>query len=97
MNENIKALLEKLSKDEAAVAKLQAIKDPDEAYALVSSIQGGFTKEEFIEAIKSLKDAGEGELSDDEIAAAAGGGSMSTADVILSTIKDTIKAAATAW
>ena len=71
MNENIKLLAEKLSKDEAVLAKLKAIKDPDEAYALVSSIQGGFTKEEFIETMKKI--GGEGELSDEEVAAASGG------------------------
>lgn len=71
MNENIKLLVDKLSKDEAAVAKLKTIKDPDEAYALVSSIQGGFTKEEFIETMQKI--SGDGELSDDEVAAAAGG------------------------
>ena len=49
MNENIKLLAKKLSEDEAMQAKLKAIRDPDEAYALVSSIQGGITKEEFAE------------------------------------------------
>lgn len=73
MNENIKALLEKLSKDEGALAKLQAVKSADEAYELVSAIQGGFTKEEFVETMEKLKAAGEGELSDDEVSAAAGG------------------------
>ena len=73
MNENIKVLLEKVSKDEAVIAKLKAIKDPDEAYALVSSIQGGFTKEEFIDTVKKIQAAAEGELSDEEVASAAGG------------------------
>ena len=74
MNENIKALFEKLSKDEAVLAKLKEIKDPDEAYKLVSAIQGGFTKEEFFEAAKKINTAAEGELSDEEVSAAAGGG-----------------------
>ena len=95
MNENIKVLLEKLSKDEATVAKLQAIKDPDEAYALVSSIQGGISKEEFIDTMKKLQGAAEGELSDSEVAAAAGGG-QDTGDVIIDTVWNTVKTAASA-
>ena len=75
MNENIKLLLEKLNKDESIVAKLKEIKDPDEAYKLVSSVQGGFTKEEFVDAMKKLGSAGDGELSDEDVAAAAGGSS----------------------
>ena len=95
MNENIKVLLEKLSKDEATMAKLQAITDPDEAYALISSIQGGITKEEFIDTMKKVQGAGEGELSDSEVAAAAGGG-VDTGSVIMDTVWNTVKTAASA-
>ena len=84
MNENIKILLEKLSKDEAIGAKLKTITDPDEAFALVSSIQGGYTKEEFVEAMKAVAAAGSGELSDDEVAAAAGGMSSNAKSIIVS-------------
>ena len=80
MNENIKLLLEKLNKDESIVAKLKEIRDPDEAYKLVSSVQGGFSKEEFIEAMQKLGGSGEGELSDADVAAAAGG--MSTSSIL---------------
>ena len=74
MNENIKLLFEKLGKDEAALAKLKTITDPDEAYALVSSIQGGYTKEEFIGIMKKIAEVTqEGELSDEDVSAAAGG------------------------
>jgi predicted ribosomally synthesized peptide with nif11-like leader len=83
MNENIKLLLEKLNEDESIVAKLKEIKDPDEAYALVSSVQGGFTKEEFIDAMMKLGNADSNELSDEEVAAAAGG--LSTSDIIRKT------------
>ena len=88
MNENIKVLLEKLSKDEATVAKLQAIKDPDEAYALVSSIQGGISKEEFIDTMKKIQAAAEGELSDEEVAAAAGGSSSDVVSWLISKGED---------
>ena len=93
MNENIKLLLEKLGKDEAALAKLQAITDPDEAFALVSSIQGGFTKEEFIDTMKKVQAAGDGELSDSEVAAAAGG--TSTIEAISTSVWTLTKPAAT--
>ena len=93
MNENIKLLFEKLGKDEAAVAKLQAITDPDEAYKFVSAIQGGYTKEELIEAMSQLKGAGDGELSDAEVAAAAGG--TSTAEAISTSIWTAVKPVAT--
>jgi undecaprenyl pyrophosphate synthase len=74
MNENIKIMLEKLSKDNAAQAKLQAATNPDEAYALVSSIQGGYTKEEFMDVMKKIASSmQEGELSDEDVSAAAGG------------------------
>ena len=79
MNENIKLLIEKVSKDEAVLAKLKELRDPDAAYALVSGIQGGFTKEEFMDAMQKIAAAGEGELSDEEVSAAAGG---STSDFV---------------
>ena len=93
MNENIKLLLEKLGKDEAALAKLQAITDPDEAYALVSTIQGGYTKEELIETMKKIQAAGDGELSDEEVSAAAGG--TSTIEAITTSVWTVTKPAAT--
>ena len=51
MNENIQKMLELLSQDEEAMKKLSAIHDPDEAYALVTAIHGGYTKEEFTETV----------------------------------------------
>ena len=70
------------------MAKLQAITDPDEAYALVSSIQGGFTKEEFIDTMKKIQAAAEGELSDEEVAAAAGGSSSDVVSWLISKGED---------
>ena len=70
MNEKIKLFLQKVEKDEALAAKFQGITNPDEAYALAASLQDGFTKEEFISAMEQLNS---GELSDDDLAAMAGG------------------------
>jgi len=87
MNENLKILFNKLEKDEAAIAKLQAVKDPDEAYALVSAIQDGYTKEEFLNALKQMQDSMNSELSDSEVAAAAGGMSTTQEVLIITTTK----------
>lgn len=74
MNGNIRIFLEKLGTDEAAQAKLQAAANPDEAYELARSIQGGFSREEFIDVMKKIASmTQEGELSDEEVEAAAGG------------------------
>lgn len=52
--------------------RLSTIQDPDEAYRLASSVQDGFTKEEFINAMKDIA-ALKGELSDDDLKKYAGG------------------------
>ena len=76
MNGNIRKFLEKVAQDPEIAAKLSAIKDPDEAYALASSVQDGFTKEEFVSAMEQLKASAENgeELSDEDIGKMAGGG-----------------------
>ena len=81
MNENIKEFLEKMAADPELQAKFSQIKDPDEAYAVASSIQSGFTKEEFIESMKAIKDAANEDLTDEDLAKSAGGDSE---DVIVS-------------
>ena len=75
MNENIKLFLEKLAKDPEATAKISAIRDPEEAYAFASSMQDGFTKEEFISAMEELKEASKdsGDLTDEDLSKVAGG------------------------
>ena len=70
MNEKIVLFLKKLEKDEALVAKLSAIRNPDEAYALAASVQDGFTKEEFVATMEGIRN---GELSADELARMSGG------------------------
>ena len=73
MNENIKALLEKVEADQDLQAKFSQIKDVDEAYDLANSIQPGFTKEEFITEMTRIKDAMEENLTDADLAKSAGG------------------------
>lgn len=73
MNESIKAFLQKVNEDEALQAQFKEIKDPDKAYELAASIQGGFTKEEFAQTMKELKAKMSRDLSDDDLEKAAGG------------------------
>ena len=80
MNENIRALLEKISADEELQAKFSQVKDPDEAYALASSIQPGFTKEEFITEMTKIKEAMDENLTDADLAKSAGG--MDTTKIV---------------
>lgn len=72
VNENLKAFLQKFVEDEELQAKFQGVEDVDTAYALASSIQGGFTKEEFVDTMTELS-ASTRELSDEELEAVAGG------------------------
>lgn len=74
MNENIIKLFEKLSQDDELVAKMQACTTPDEAYAVASEAQDGFTQEEFVEAMNEInKLSGSAELSDEDLELVAGG------------------------
>ena len=70
MNEKVIQFLKKIEQDEALAAKFQGVTNPDEAYALAASVQDGFTKEEFISAMEQINN---GELSQDDLAAMAGG------------------------
>lgn len=73
MNENIKAVLEKVSEDADLQAKFSQIKDLDEAYAMASSIRSGFTKEEFVSEMNKIKEAMDEDLTDEDMARSAGG------------------------
>lgn len=76
MNENIQMFLQKLAQDPEVIAKFNATRDPDEAYALASSLQDGFTKEEFISAMTQVSAALENQdLSDEDLEKISGGGS----------------------
>lgn len=70
MNEKVIQFLKKVEQDEALAAKFQGITNPDDAYALAASVQDGFTQEEFISAMEQINN---GELSQDDLAAMAGG------------------------
>jgi predicted ribosomally synthesized peptide with nif11-like leader len=73
MNENIKVFLEKMAADSELQARFAQIKDPDEAYELASSIQPGFTKEEFVTEMTKIKEAMDEDLTDDDLAKSSGG------------------------
>ena len=73
MNENIQALLDKLSEDEELLGKFEACETIDEIYALATGIVDGYTKDELLEALKSLNAAEEGDLSDEDLAEVSGG------------------------
>ncbi|MBQ9612641.1 MAG: hypothetical protein IJV14_08655 [Lachnospiraceae bacterium] len=84
MNENIRMFIEKLSNDQEAAAKMSAIRDPEEAYQLASSIQDGFTKEEFISAMEELRESVQHseELLDEDLVKVAGGDDREIASTI---------------
>ena len=73
MNENIVTFLKKLEQDEAAQKMFSACRDPEEAYQMAHAIQDGFTKEEFIEAMKSLRDKVNADLSTEDLSKVSGG------------------------
>ena len=80
MNENIKELMQKVAADESLQAKMQAFTDMDEAYEFATSIQDGFTKEEFSKVMTKLSEmvSDNGELTDDDLASIAGGAESTT-------------------
>ena len=74
MNENIRLFVEKVINDKKLQDKMAACKSPEEAYAVASSIQGGFTMEEFTAAMQELYDrTHENDITDEDLAKAAGG------------------------
>lgn len=84
MKEEIKLFLQKAAEDEELQQKLAACRSPEEAYALASSVQDGFTFEEFVETMTKMNDIvnnGDQELSDEDLAMAAGG--MSVTEMII--------------
>lgn len=73
MNENILSFLKKLEQDEEAQKRFSVCRDPEEAWQMAHAIQDGFTKEEFIETMKSLYDQVNRDLSAEDLAKASGG------------------------
>ena len=94
MKEEIKLFVLKILNDTELEKNLQACKSPEEAYAFASSVQEGFTYEEFVEAMTKLYEVAnqdEIELSDEDLAKAAGG---ATTDEIVGTVITTVISAA---
>jgi predicted ribosomally synthesized peptide with nif11-like leader len=73
MKEELKLFLEKLASDKDLQEKMQACKNPKEAYDIASSVQDGFTYEEFVKTMTQLRDESEKELTDEDLEKAAGG------------------------
>ena len=79
MNKNLEALIEKLMSDKTLAEKLGACKSEDEAYAFVSTVQDGFTKEEFVEAMNAICQANNNDdISREDLANVAGGSKEDT-------------------
>lgn len=74
MNENIRALFGKIAESEELQAKFAGLNTPEEAYELAKTIQDGFTMEEFLEAARAVSAGANGDISDEVLASAAGGG-----------------------
>ena len=73
MNENIVSFLKKLEQDEETQKRMAACRDPEEAYQIAHAVQDGFTKEEFIEAMKALYESISQDLNAEDLVKAAGG------------------------
>ena len=73
MKEEIKLFLQKVANDEELQKKIHACKSPEEAYAVASSVQEGFTFEEFVDEMTKLKESIDQDLTDEDLAKAAGG------------------------
>ena len=73
INENLKSFLDKLASDADLADKLSACKSADEAFAIASEVVGGFTKEEFVEAMTVVDKANHGEISREDLSMVAGG------------------------
>ena len=73
MKEELKLFFQKVAEDRELQQKMQACKSPEEVYVIASSVQDGFTFEEFTETAAELYEQATAELSDEDLAKAAGG------------------------
>ena len=73
MNENIALFLKKLAEDKDLQAKAAAAATPDALYELAHAIQDGFTKEELLDALRSLAENADQDLDAADLAKTAGG------------------------
>ncbi len=72
-NENIRKFLGKVAGDKELQAQLAKIRKPEEAYKLASSVQGGFTQEEFTTEMNRIFLEVTKDLSEEDVAKIAGG------------------------
>ena len=77
MNENIKKFLVKVEESPELQAQFAQIRDPEEAYKLATSVQDGFTKDEFITEMTKIYNEAVKDLSEEDLAKVAGGLSLS--------------------
>ena len=73
MNEGIKAFLAQLNENAELQQKFNEATTPEEAYELAQNVQDGFDKDEFVAAFQEIAEALDDDLSDEELASAAGG------------------------
>ncbi len=73
MNESIAKFLKKLTEDKELQAKVSAVATTDALYELAHAIQDGFTKEELLDALKSLAANANQDLDAADLAKTAGG------------------------
>ena len=79
MTKDLETLIEKLMMDKALAEQLGACKSEDEAYAFACTVQDGFTKEEFVEAMNAICQANNnGDISREDLANVAGGSNEDT-------------------
>ena len=73
MNEKLTALFQKIAESDELQAKFAEFGTLEEAYEFARTLQDGFSKEEFLEVCKAVAEAATGDISDEELVAAAGG------------------------
>ncbi len=92
MKEELKLFFQKVAEDRELQEKMQSCKSPEEVYVIASSVQDGFTFEEFTEATAELYEQTTAELTDEDLAKAAGGAGDS-GDTVFATVCSGIAAA----
>ena len=73
MNENISLFLKKLAENKDLQAKAASAATPDALYELAQAVQDGFTKEELLDALRSLAENADQDLDAADLAKTAGG------------------------
>ena len=73
MNENLKQAILKVKEMPEVQEKLTKAETLEEVYEIMQSVGSGFTLDEFEAAMEEMNKAGSGELTDEQLDAAAGG------------------------